>query len=481
MSNLIPNLNSSQDAHLLPSAFNTGLRTASGTLSTDVQADGQSDEFNIDLMGLWHILLKRRWTIAATVGIVFVLVLVASLLMTPVYRATATLQIDREQVSITKDSAPVMTFNDPSYIQTQFQVLQSRELAERVLNDMGYQDEKHFSLVFPPSSTHIIRQWFGQQKKLDETQLKSAAIARVNTFKKDFTIEPIRQTRLVKINYDSINPVFAIDSVNSLSEAFINRNLEARFDAANYAKSYLEDQLKQLKLKLEDSEAQLVKFATKEQIVSSGGDDGSLPEQNLGALNAALAKAKEERIHAQSTWNQAQNSVGMVTFGDFGENSIIHTLEEDRSKLMADYQDKSSLYKPAYPVMVQLKSQIAELDKQIAYEVENIKSAIRADYEVAQQNENMIAAQIKALKGEALDLQSRSIQYNIYKREVDTNRQIYDAMLQRYKEIGVAAGVGNNNIAVVDRAVNANKTRPNTPLNLAIALFLGLVLSLIHI
>jgi capsular exopolysaccharide synthesis family protein len=464
---------------------------APGVLSTQVLNE-DSDEFNIDLMGLWHILLKRRWTIAATVGIVFVFALVASLMITPVYRATTSVQIDRELMNITKnDSNPMEGFiNDPNYLNTQYQLLQSRELASRVLSDIGFQNKKRFEQVFQPSTSSQIKSWFGTEDKSaadnstagnEKTRVeKEIALGRVDLFKKGYTVEPVRNTRLVKIHYDSTDPTFAILSANSLAEAFQSRNLETRFETSSYAKNYLEDQLKELKLKLEDSEAQLVRFAAREQIVGSGDEDaGTLPEQNLGALNAALAKANEERIRAQSKWVQAQSSVGMVTFGETGSNSIVRTLMESRSELMADYQNKLSQFKPAYPAMLQLKAQIDETDKQIALEVANIKSAIRAEYEAAQQNETMIAAQIGSLKGEALDLKSRSIQYNIFKREVDTNRQLYEATLQRYKEIGVAAGVGLNNILIVDKAVSANKHRPNIPLNLAVSLLLGLVLGLL--
>jgi len=456
---------------------------APGVLSTDI-LNADQDEFNIDLMGLWHILMKRRWTIAAAVGIVFVFALVASLMITPVYRATASVQIDRELMNITNNDTNPMAgmFTDPNYLNTQYQLLQSRELASRVLSDIGYQNQKRFESVFQPSAASQITSWFAPSDsgKADPVTAKAKALKRVTTFKEGYTIEPVRNTRLVKIHYNSTDPAFATLSANSLAEAFQSRNLETRFETSSYAKSYLEDQLKQLKIKLEDSEAQLVRFAAKEQIVSSGDENaGTLPEQNLGALNAALAKAKEERIRAQSKWVQAQSSVGMVTFGDTGGNSIVRPLMESRSMLMAEYQNKLSQFKPGYPAMLQLKAQIDETDKQIAVEIGGIKSAIRGEYEAAQQNENMIAAQIGSLKGEALDLKNRSIQYNIYKREVDTNRQLYEATLQRYKEIGVAAGVGLNNILIVDKAVSAGKYRPNIPLNLAVSLLLGLVLGLL--
>lgn len=457
---------------------------SAGQLATASAAE--PEEFNIDLLSLWQILMKRRWVIAATVATVFVVGLVVSLLITPVYRATSSVQIDREMINVTDNATPLTDlWMDPDYINTQYQNLQSRELASRVLTDIGYQNAKRFESVFKPSAKEQVKAWLGGGKQVlkgadKQRAEKSAAIGRVGTFMKGYTIEPVRNTRLVRIHYNSTDPAFAVLAANSLAEAFQNRNLETRFETSNYAKAYLEDQLKQLKIRLEDSEAQLVRVAEKEQIVGSGGEElGSLPEQNLGALNAALAKAKEDRIRAQAEWQQAQSSIGMVTFGETGSNSIIRSLQEKRSALAAEYQNKLGTFKPAYPQMVQLKGQIDEIDKQIAQEIAAIKSAIRAEYESALQNENMIAAQVDQLKGEAIDLKGRSIQYNIYKREVDTNRQLYEATLQRYKEIGVAAGVGLNNILIVDKAVAAGKFKPNIPLNLAISLLLGLVAGIV--
>lgn len=468
----------------LPVHSDNQMLQRTGVLSTDVRQEEKNEEFDIDIVTFWHTLVKRRWTIAGTAGLIFLATLIVSLLITPIYRATSTVQIDRELMNVSaEDSTPVQDYwMDPDYINTQYQVLQSRDLAGRVLMNIGFQNRKKFDAVFKPSPFRQFMQAVGLDRKnaaeKDKTSSskKSEAVARTARFQQGITIEPVRATRLVYIHYNSPDPAFAISAANGLAEGFLNRNLETRFESSDYAKTFLEDQLKQLKLKLEDSEVQLVKFAEQEQIINTGEEDsGSLPEQNVGALNAALAEAKQERIKAQSRWQQAQGNVGLVTFGEAGSASAISALQQTRSQLMVDYQNKLSIFKPSYPQMLQLKSQIAEVDKQIAQELVNIKSSIKGEYQAALQNESMIEEQILSLTGEALDLKGRSIQYNIYKREVDTNRQLYEATLQRYKEIGISAGVGFNNISIVDKALNARRFSPNIPMNLAIALIFGLI------
>ena len=158
---------------------------------------------------------------------------------------------------------------------------------------------------------------------------------------------------------------------------------------------------------------------------------------------------------------------------------MIKTLREERGKMLAEYQNKLRLYKPEYPQMQQLKGQIDEMEKQIRAEESSIRGDFRAEYEAALQQERVLGAQLTGMRTEALDLQKRSIQYNIFKREVDTNRQLYDGLLQRYKEIGVAGGVGTNNISFVDRAEPGYKLLPDMRKNLTKALFAGLMLGVL--
>src|SRR5262249_49499987 len=129
-----------------------------------------------------------------------------------------------------------------------------------------------------------------------------------------------------------------------------------------------------------------------------------------------------------------------------------------RAQLAAEYQQKLGLYKPAFPAMIRLKAQIAELDEQAQEAINAIKLSIKAQYDAARNEEAMLTQQVDATKTDVLDQRSRSIKYNILQREVDTNRTLYDGLLQRYKEIGVAGGIGTNNISVVDRA-----ERPESP------------------
>ncbi len=461
------------------------LRPQGQAVSLEVKSpEAAADAEEIDLLSYWRVLVKRRWTILGALAIVFFSALVATLLTTPVYLASVSLQLDRDPVRVVDVGSTQMDNRyDFEFYATQYQLLKSRALAERVAFDLGLTEQSQLDRLWAPSKLGRLLSMFDRQDEATEapTDADQAALqARLaGLIRSGLTVTPVPDTKLVNVSFSSVDREFAVRAANAVAEAFIATSLERRLGSSGYAKQYLEDRLAELKLKLEDSERELVEFAQKEQIVSTGGDTGSLSEQNLGSLNAAVSQASQERIKAESRWRQAQASSGTVLLGDIGENSIIKSLQQRRSELMAEYQDKLRLYKPAYPLMTQLKGQIEEIDKQVSVEAGNIKAAIQAEYLASAEQEKLLAEQMSLMRAEVLDLQGRSIQYNIFKREVDTNRQLYDGLLQRYKEIGIAAGVTNNNISVVDRAQGARQSEPNMAQNLALGLLLGLALGVV--
>jgi len=460
------------------------LRPQVQALSVDVRpAEGSDDSEQIDLLSYWRILVKRRWTVLGALAIVLVTALVATLLTTPVYRANVTLQIDRDNVRVMEVGATESEGSfDDSFYSTQLELLRSRALAQRVAGDLGITEQAQVDRLMPRSPLQRALAVFKRSDDAGEASGDRQAAVQEQlelVILSGLTVGPIRGTRLVQVSFDSVDRAFAVRAANAVAAGFIATTLERRMGSSGYAKQYLEDRLAELKLKLEDSERELVEFAQREQIISSGGNTGTLSEQNLGSLNAAIGQARQDRIKAESRWRQSQASRGTVLMGELGENSIIKALQQSRSDLMVEYQDKLRLYKPAYPLMQQLKGQIDEVDKQIAIEANNVKASIQAEFLAAQEQERLLSEQMSIERADVLDLQGRSIQYNIFKREVDTNRELYDGLLQRYKEIGVAAGVTVNNISVVDDAERAGKFKPDMLMNLLLGLFLGLVLGVL--
>lgn len=461
-------------------------RPGGQAISLDLFEEKRGDEDEIDLLAYWRILVKRRWLVLGVLGGVVALSLLVTLMMPPVYRSTATLQIDRESVQ----AMQVEGFNNaegaaPDFLTTQYELLKSRALAERVANELQIDAstaERLRSNTWWQRATAALRAGDDDdasdvdaaQASDELTTLQSAT----GIVRNGLSVEPVRNSRLVRIHFDSTLPAFSARVVNAVADGFIASAIERKFDASSYATRYLEEQLALMKGRLEESERSLVEFATRENIVSTGESGQSLEGQNLGALNTALAAAQDERIRAQAAWSQVSGG-GSLPAGAI-TNSILNTLNQQRAQLNAQYQQQLQTFKPEYPAMVALKGQIDEVERQIEQERASIRDSIRAEYDAAQARENMLLEQLATLRTSALDVDNRSIDYNILRREVDTNRQLYDGLLQRYKEIGVAGGVGSNNISIVDRGiVPSGRFKPNLPLNLAIGLMLGLMLGVL--
>jgi capsular exopolysaccharide synthesis family protein len=450
--------------------MNTVIETAGQPGTVVVERD--DDEIN--LLEYWEILNDRRWLVLGVAGAVFLLALVFTLLATPIYRAGTTLQIERDSLQVTsfENLTPVESPQDRDFYQTQYELLQSRSLAMRVIQDLKLDTHPQYAELMEAVDERLDDEAEGGTVAPTARQ-QARQQALVPVVIDALTIEPVRNSRLVKVNFDSPDPQLAARVANAYAEAFIASSLERRFDAASYATKYLQERLQQLKARLEDSERAVVEFSEREQIVSTGDDAPSLSAQNLGQLNAALASAQQRRIETEARWREASvgNGFGLP---EVVANPLVQKLREERAKVAADYREKLGSFKPDYPDMVRLRGQIQELDAQLAAEVGNIRHAIRTEYDAALAQEKLIREQMALLKGDVLDLQARSIQYNILRREADTNRQIYDALLQRYKEIGVAGGIGANNISVIDRATPPDKRHsPRLALNLAVGLLLG--------
>ena len=415
---------------------------------------------DIDLVAYWRVLVKRRWIVLAILAGVLAMALLATLLATPIYRATVVMEIDDHvQQVVQVDGMATQPPSDAQFQETQYELLRSRTLAERVARVLGPDPATLEALAEDPPIP---------AEPAERLETATALI------QQGTTIEPVRDSHLVRVHFDSPTPEVSAQVANALAQGFIQSRLERRYGASTYAKEYLEEQLRDTKARLEASERQLVEFAQDEGLVSSP-DGQSLAANNLADLNEALAAAQAQRIRAQARWAQA--SGGGALPADMLDASIIRTLQESRARVQADYQDKLQVYEPGYPAMQQLKSQLDAIDRQIRAEMQNIRDSVRAEYTAAASQERLLQSQLDALRANALDVDSRSIEYNILKREVDTNRELYDGLLQRYKQVGVAGDQRSDNISIIDPArVPEQPFKPDLSVNLALGLLLGLLL-----
>lgn len=459
-------------------------RPAAQGLSLDLledRRDAEPDE--IDLLAYWHIILKRRRLIASVLAGMIALALLLTLMTQPQYRAAVLMQVEKEGPPIVQTGGtPYYDSWDPEFLTTQYELLKSRALAERVANELDL-TAANLEGLQDPGWTSRVMGLLRPQAKRDPAQAPASPHSAAALLKQatgvvqgGLSVTPVKDSRLVQITFDSPDPKFSVRVVNAIAEGFIASTLERRMGTTSYAKTYLEDQLAQTKAKLEESERKIVEFAQKEGLVNTGAEGTSLATQNLTSLNASMAAAQSDRILAASRWRQA--SSGALS-GDMLAGTNISGMQQQRATLQLQYQEKLQKYKPDYPEMQGIKSQIDEVTRQIAAETSRARSAVKAEYDAAVARESMLKSQIASLRGDSLDTDSRSIDYNILKREADTNRQLYDSLLQRFKEVGAAGDVRSNNISIIDRAQDGWRFKPNLLKNLLMGLLAGLLLGVL--
>jgi polysaccharide biosynthesis transport protein len=433
---------------------------------------------SFDLLKYWGLFLKHRWLFLAGTMIALCLGYGITFLTPAIYRASTTIQIDREGEKIFDlhdNDARMSMISELQFYETEYELLKSRSLAERVVADLDLANQAgflHSDAVSPWTKLRQIIFGGRTQEAPDLDVRKREAIARV---KGGLSVKPIKDSALVILSFDDPSPSWASKIVDAFSDAFIKTNLERRYNATAYARNFLQDQLAQIKLKLEQSERGLVAYAQKEQIVNLDDKQPPLAAADLLAINSELARVRAERIQNEQLWHQAETTTGLGLPQILADQSI-QMLRDKRAGLETDYQDKIKTFKPDFPDMQKLRAEINEIDRQIAAAVAIIKQSIEARYDASQQQEALLVKQLASNTSQVLDVQSRNIKYTILQREVDTNRTLYAALLQRYKDVGVGSGVGTNNISVVDAAqVPGAKFSPSLSKNLGVALVLGLL------
>lgn len=428
-----------------------------------------------DFKRYWRTIFKHRHLIGWTAAAAMLLGLIVTLLMTPMFRATASIQIDREAITVVNVGAVQTDENSGGldFFQTQYELLASRTLAERVVSTLGLTDDERFSGPAEQSVLSIMKDIVFGASVSDEPTIEGRTTKTIQRLQKILSISPVRGSRVVKISIDHPNGEIAQYVANGVADAFISSNLDRKYDASAYARKFLEDRIQQLKIKLQESETQLVKYAEQQGIIHLN-DNQSLVGADLAAINTKLSEARNERARLQLEWDQARTTKGFG-LAQILDSKAIQENRKLRTELVAEYQQKLAQFKPAFPAMLQLKAQIEELDALAQGEIAAIKGSIKSKFLAAKEEEKLLTQRLDATKTEVVSQRNRSIQYNILQREVDTNRTLYDGLLQRYKEIGVSGTVGTNNVSIVDRASLPERPRsPSFTLNLALALIAGL-------
>jgi succinoglycan biosynthesis transport protein ExoP len=411
----------------------------------------------------WHVLAKRRWTILTAAVILVISVAIVSFKMQPVYKAVARVEVEAEPPQIQSlNDLYRSTPSDDAFLQTQVNVLESDTLAWQTIQQLGLASKREY----------------GSDAGSEGPAASSGAATMrgqiLKSFRTHLHVELMRNSRMLEVSFESRDPALAAAVANALVNNYAEYNFRKTYDATRQASGWMEQQLDELKAKVEKSQQQLVDYERENAIVNVS-DKENVVEQRLADLSRDLTSAQNERVQKQSLYELARTNKSQAAV--LVQDELLSRLEERDADLSAQYADALSEFGPKYPKVARLQSQLKSVESFIDAEGRRLIERIHNDYVAAQGRERLLSDAVIQQKTEVGRLNQLLIRHNILKREFDTNQQLYDSLLQRLKDATVTAGLRATNIHVIDSAfVPSSPVRPKRLLNIAIALVVGMIL-----
>ena len=434
------------------------------------------------LIFYWRLIRRRKGallTIALLGGLAGV---VATLPQTRLFQARGSLEIQALNADFMNmrqvdpnSPAPDYTASD-AYVQTQIKILQSKSLTDRVLAKM-----RRTGQLVPESNISPLALWLKKIGVKDPRPQEPPNPKRSGReLANSLSVHSAGQTRVVEISADSTNPQMAADFVNTLAAEFIQQNLEARFHSSQNTGEWLTQQIDEMRTKLETSEDRLQAYARQTGLLFTS-EKNNVSEEKLKQLQNDLTIAQNDRVTKQSRYEMARQAAP-ESLPDV-LNDL--TMRDDLTKvteLKRQLAELTSQYTPEHYKVGRVQAQIASIEAALQKQKMAILDRIGNDNQEALRREKLLsdayAAQVRLVTKDA----EKAIQYNILKREVDSNRQIYEGMLQKVKESGIAAAMRASNIRVVDPAeAPESPYKPSLPQNVALGILGGMLLGLAYV
>jgi capsular exopolysaccharide synthesis family protein len=448
------------------------------------------DPEEVHLRDYLEVILRRKWLIINALLLTFVTTLIVTLAQDKQYMATATLEVAPKEQKVTKfEEIAESGIATREFYETQVQLLQGREMARRVAQaldlrrhpvvaELLFSDEapglparfkaglKEMVLFFIPGSRDG-----GRSDEIDTVTVEEERL--VDFIVENLTVTPSRTAMLIEVAFLSPERELSRDVVNGLTHEFVQWHMEKKMDASDLARGFLMKQIDRAKINLEKAEEELNRFAQVAGIVSMDSRQNSILVQ-LEDLNSALAEAEADMIGKRAVYQQAVKD-GPSVLPEVMASNLIGELKGEYARLQAEYEKLSVTFKDDYPAVRALLGRMRSIENRLREEEQKIFETVRNRYEAAAERVAALKERVAAQQQAAMDLNERATQYKIMAREVETNKQIYQSLLERAREIESMAGISSSNIHIVDVArLPILPAKPKVGRNLLLAVVLGL-------
>jgi len=425
------------------------------------------------LLEYWHILRRRKGTLILLASMGAVIGFLVTLPQTPIYQVRTSLEIVslNQNFLNMKESDPLSQSGssaDSTDIQTQIKILQSDSLLERVV-------DKLHTAALPAAEPTRLANW-RKFLNLPDSQPIDPREAALSFAARNLKIRPAGQTRIIELTVDSTNPQIAAAFANTLTTEFIDKNLETRSETNEHTAKWLSGQLDDIRIRLEKSEDRLQEYANQAGLVFTDNDKNNVSEEKLSQVQTALTGAQTDRIVKQSRWEMASSSPPDA-LPDILNDTTLRDYEAKLTELKRALAEQRSIYKDDYKTVQRVLAQIEPIQTALDQARADILKRIRNEYDEAVRKETLLTTDYASQRAVVTGEGGKAIQYSILKREVESNRQLYDAMLQQLKQSSLASALRASNIHVVDPAKPPTRPyKPDTQSSAGLGLLSGLFL-----
>jgi polysaccharide biosynthesis transport protein len=414
------------------------------------------------------ILRKHRWLIMTFVLAVVTIVSIATFREKPVYVASATMEIDRENTNILPfqgADAYAYEIDLDSYIDTQSRILTSETLALLTIRNLGLSGTPEFAEA---SDSEAIASGSLKNQKLPPE---------IGAFLGSLSVKKIPGSRLLSVSFESTDPGSAARILNAHLENYVEQNYKGRYEATADASKFLQSELDELSVKVRRSEDARIAYERANQIwlVGDSNSNSNVTTQRLADLNKQFADAQSDSLKKQALYEFAKaGDVDAVP--QIRDNNVLLSMQTRRGELSIQYTDAVNQYGPNFPKVQRLQAQMRELDEQMSRERKGIVVQLENDYREAKQNQDLLSRALDEQKAEANVMSQKMIEYNILKREAEANKTLYDSLQTKLKEAQIASGLKSSNIRIIDPAlVPTTPARPAKTRNITLAFLVGIV------
>ena len=467
--------------------------TASRAMTTP-----QNDDDEIDLLKLWQTIWRRKWSIITLTFIVMMVTVLIVLSLTPIYRAATTLLIEQKQAKVVSiEQVYGMDGGGNEYLQTQFELLKARSLAERVVRELNLTVHPEFDprqqpeplinfsisdLISNLNIDKLIPGLMPSDLEPTEEMIEEQIFEQVTqAFMKRISIEPQGKSQLVKVQVDMADPVLATRAANMLSSGFIESQLEASMEMSVSATTWMNSRMGELRTKLKEAEDVLQAYREKENLVDMGGVS-AISAAELSATSDRMVDARRSRAEAESMYRQVQSMRGasldrLASVSAVLSDPLVVQFKTSEAKAKSKVEELSKRYGTRHPAMEAARTELAAAQASLRGQVEQVVAGIERNYQLAVANENSLRASVNANKAQIQDISRKEFKLRELQREVDSNRALYDTFLTRLKETAATSDLDSASARIVDRAtIPTTPIKPKKALIVVLATFLaGLV------